>query len=87
MLTLQVLGTKFIKALNGPSPWTSVMATGGVEPNEESLKKWFQAGATCVGIGPQLFANKILGEGNFGLPEQLCADIITIAKQEKKEII
>ena len=80
----QVLGPEFIKALKGPSPWTSVMATGGVEPNEESLKKWFQAGATCVGIGSQLFTKEILGEGNFGLLEELCADIITIAKQEKK---
>ena len=55
-----VLGPEFVSAAKGPSPWTSIMPTGGVEPTEESLTKWFKAGVTCVGIGSQLFPKKVV---------------------------
>ena len=37
----QVGGPGFVKAVRGPFPWTSIMPTGGVEPTEDNLKKWF----------------------------------------------
>ena len=46
-----VYGPGFIKAIKGPCPWTDIMPTGGVSPTYESLKTWFDAGATCVGMG------------------------------------
>ncbi|WP_163397722.1 bifunctional 4-hydroxy-2-oxoglutarate aldolase/2-dehydro-3-deoxy-phosphogluconate aldolase [Flavobacterium fluviatile] len=60
-----IYGPEFIKGIKGPQPWTSVMPTGGVSPTEESLKKWFDAGATCVGIGSQLI--KADQEGKYDL--------------------
>lgn len=59
----QVGGAEFIKAVKGPCPWTSIMPTGGVQPNDENLKKWFTAGAHCVGLGSQLFVKG--ADGNF----------------------
>ena len=50
------LGANYIKAIKAPMPDVSIMVTGGVEPTENSLREWFGAGATCVGIGSQLFA-------------------------------
>lgn len=50
-----VLGAKFVKGLLAPMPWTKIMVTGGVEPTEENLKMWIQAGASCVGMGSKLF--------------------------------
>lgn len=44
-----VLGTKLVKGLMAPMPWSRIMVTGGVEPTEENLKSWFGAGAFCVG--------------------------------------
>ena len=49
-----VYGPGFVKAIRGPQPWTSVMPTGGVSPTEESLRSWFEAGVTCVGMGSKL---------------------------------
>jgi len=46
-----VYGPGFIKSIKGPQPWTKIMPTGGVAPTEENLKGWFDAGATCVGMG------------------------------------
>ncbi|MEH6406152.1 MAG: bifunctional 4-hydroxy-2-oxoglutarate aldolase/2-dehydro-3-deoxy-phosphogluconate aldolase [Leeuwenhoekiella sp.] len=49
-----IYGPEFVKAIKGPQPWTSIMPTGGVDPSQESLKSWFEAGVTCVGLGSQL---------------------------------
>ncbi len=72
----QVGGPDFIKAIKGPMKHTSIMPTGGVEPTEENLKKWFQAGAYCVGIGSQLIVKK--EDGSF--------DLFTISALVKESI-
>jgi 2-dehydro-3-deoxyphosphogluconate aldolase/(4S)-4-hydroxy-2-oxoglutarate aldolase len=41
--------------------------TGGVEPEEESLRTWFSAGVTAVGIGSQLFQKNYLPKKIFKL--------------------
>jgi len=51
-------GPGFIKAIRGPQPWTNVMPTGGVSPDPDNLKKWFDAGAFCVGMGSKLMIKK-----------------------------
>jgi 2-dehydro-3-deoxyphosphogluconate aldolase / (4S)-4-hydroxy-2-oxoglutarate aldolase len=61
----QVLGSPFVKALKAPMPHTSVMATGGVELTQASLKEWFEAGVTCVGIGGKLVSKEMLDTKNF----------------------
>ncbi|MCU0443730.1 MAG: bifunctional 4-hydroxy-2-oxoglutarate aldolase/2-dehydro-3-deoxy-phosphogluconate aldolase [Microscillaceae bacterium] len=59
------LKPNFVKALQAPMPWTSVMVTGGVEPTYESLFGWFSAGASCVGLGSQLFKKELLEAKKF----------------------
>ncbi len=60
-----VYGPGFIKAIKGPQPWTNIMPTGGVAPNEENLRSWFDAGAICVGMGSQLIASSIIKHKDF----------------------
>ncbi|MDR0687182.1 MAG: bifunctional 4-hydroxy-2-oxoglutarate aldolase/2-dehydro-3-deoxy-phosphogluconate aldolase [Prevotellaceae bacterium] len=50
-----VLGPNFVKSLKAPMPWSMLMVTGGVKPEEANLKAWFDAGVTCVGMGGNLF--------------------------------
>lgn len=59
-------GPEFVKAVKGPCPWSSIMPTGGVEPTEESLKAWFKAGVTCVGMGSNLFPKKLIEARDWG---------------------
>lgn len=47
-------GPKFVKSILGPTPWTRIMPTGGVEATEESITTWFKAGVAAVGIGSDL---------------------------------
>ena len=56
----EVGGPAFIKNVKGPCPWVSIMPTGGVEPTEASLKAWFDAGATCVGMGSNMITKDML---------------------------
>lgn len=59
-----MLGASFVKALKGPQPWTNVMPTGGVTPDEESLRSWFDAGVTCVGMGSKLITKEMIKSGD-----------------------
>jgi 2-dehydro-3-deoxyphosphogluconate aldolase / (4S)-4-hydroxy-2-oxoglutarate aldolase len=81
----EIYGPKLIKAIKGPCPWTSIMPTGGVSTEEENLKSWFEAGATCVGIGSQLISNEIILSGNYKALEQKVHDTLaTITKIREK---
>ncbi|MDP4187579.1 MAG: bifunctional 4-hydroxy-2-oxoglutarate aldolase/2-dehydro-3-deoxy-phosphogluconate aldolase, partial [Bacteroidota bacterium] len=68
----QVGGPKFVAAVKGPMPWTSIMPTGGVEPTEENLKAWFDAGVVCVGMGSKLITKDLIAKGEF---EKLAVDV------------
>jgi 2-dehydro-3-deoxyphosphogluconate aldolase / (4S)-4-hydroxy-2-oxoglutarate aldolase len=78
-----IYGPEFIKGIKGPQPWTSIMPTGGVSPTAENLKKWFDAGVTCVGIGSQLI--KADANGNFDLTKikNLTQECIAIIQSYK----
>jgi 2-dehydro-3-deoxyphosphogluconate aldolase/(4S)-4-hydroxy-2-oxoglutarate aldolase len=58
-------GPGFVKAVQGPCPWTRIMPTGGVEPTEENLRAWFEAGAACVGIGSKLIRKDLVSAGDW----------------------
>lgn len=58
-------GPGFVKAVLGPSPRSRLMPTGGVEPTEESLSAWFDAGVACVGIGSKLLPGDVIRQGDW----------------------
>lgn len=49
-----VLGPDFVRAVRGPQPWTNMVVTGGVLPEEDNIKRWFDAGVSAVGLGSGL---------------------------------
>lgn len=77
----QVGGPKFIAAVKGPMPWSNMMPTGGVEPSEENLKSWFQAGVYCVGIGSNLITNESVKSGNFEKLEKDSRNLLDLLKK------
>lgn len=79
----QILGADFVKALKGPMPHTSIMATGGIKPTEACLKEWFEAGVTCVGMGGQLFSKKGMKTADFAELTSVIQAALAIAKQYK----
>ncbi|MFK7900972.1 MAG: bifunctional 4-hydroxy-2-oxoglutarate aldolase/2-dehydro-3-deoxy-phosphogluconate aldolase [Cyclobacteriaceae bacterium] len=77
----QVGGPGFVKAVKGPMPWSSIMPTGGVEPTEESLKVWFDAGVHCVGLGSKLFPNDVIAKGDYKWIENKVKQVITMVNK------
>ena len=61
----QVGGPAFVKAIKAPCPWSDIMPSGGVTPEYDNLKAWFDAGVTCVGLGSQLMKKEYIETGNF----------------------
>lgn len=76
-----IYGPKFVKGIKGPQPWTSIMPTGGVNPSEENLMGWFEAGVTCVGMGSQLISKAILANRDFAGLEQKVKESLAIIKK------
>ncbi len=61
----EVGGPSFVKSVLAPSPWTSLMPSGGVSPTEENLNAWFSAGTACVGMGSRLIPEALVVNGDF----------------------
>ena len=79
----EVGGPSFVKNVKAPMPWSMIMATGAVEPTEESLTAWFKAGVTVVGMGSKLFPKKAIEAGDWAAISELCRkalDIIAAAR-------
>ena len=77
----EVGGPGFVKAVRGPCPWVSIMPTGGVEATEASLKAWFDAGVSCVGMGSNLITKELLKAGDYqGIAANIRATLELIRK-------
>lgn len=76
-----VLGPKFVKGLKAPMPWSMIMVTGGVSPDEDNLTAWIKAGATCVGMGSKLFPKDVVAAGDWQKVSDKCSEALAyIAK-------
>jgi len=80
-----VLGAGFVKSIKAPMPWTNLMITGGVKPEEANLKTWFDAGATCVGMGSNLFPAEVIASKDWSKITHMCKDALAIAKSVRKK--
>lgn len=69
-----VLGPAFVKGVKAPMPWTQILVTGGVKPETENLKAWFKAGASCVGMGSNLFPRDVVKAGDWATITKLCSE-------------
>ncbi len=79
-------GPDFVKGVMGPMPWTRIMPTGGVEPTEESLRKWFGAGIVACGIGSNLITKKLLDAKDYKGIEENVRNVIGMVKKIKAEL-
>ena len=54
------------------------MPTGGVSPQKENLEGWFNAGATCVGMGSKLITKEIVENKDYKLLEETVKETIKL---------
>ena len=74
-------GPEFVSNIRGPMPWTKLMPTGGVEPTEESLAKWFKAGIVACGIGSKMITKDLLAAKDYAGIEKKVAETLALANK------
>jgi 2-dehydro-3-deoxyphosphogluconate aldolase/(4S)-4-hydroxy-2-oxoglutarate aldolase len=80
-----VLGPNFVKGLKAPMPWSLLMVTGGVKPEEANLRAWFEAGVTCVGMGSNLFPREAIQTGNWERISDICREALSIINRVRPQ--
>jgi 2-dehydro-3-deoxyphosphogluconate aldolase/(4S)-4-hydroxy-2-oxoglutarate aldolase len=60
-----ILRPSYIPSIRPLFPKLKFLVTGGVGTSNENLSEWFNAGASCVGIGSKLITDKLLEDGNY----------------------
>ena len=81
----QVGGPAFVKAIAGPMPWTRIMPTGGVSPDEENLRAWFAVGVACVGMGSKLITKELVAAADFAAIRDKTAETLALIRELKTQ--
>ena len=79
-----VLGTKFVKGMLAPMPWSKLMVTGGVEPKRENLTSWINAGVFCVGMGSKLFPKDRIAANDWSYITDKCKEALLYIAEARK---
>ena len=79
-------GPEFVRSVMAPMPWTRIMPTGGVEPTEDSLRKWFGAGIVACGVGSNLITKDLLQAKDYAGIEAKVRDAIALTQRIKREL-
>jgi len=79
-------GPEFVRSVMAPMPWTRIMPTGGVEPTEDSLRKWFGAGIVACGVGSNLVTRELLKAKDYAGIEAKVRDAIALTQRIKREL-
>jgi len=62
------------------------MPTGGGDPSEDSLRKWFSAGIVACGIGSNLITKKLLEAKDYQGIEENFRKTIALVNRIKSEL-
>jgi 2-dehydro-3-deoxyphosphogluconate aldolase/(4S)-4-hydroxy-2-oxoglutarate aldolase len=61
------------------------MPTGGVDATEESIKAWFGAGVSCVGMGSKLIRKDLVAAGNWAEITTKVRQVLDWIKEAREE--
>lgn len=81
-----VYGPNMVKGLMAPMPWSKIMVTGGVAPEEENLKSWFKAGVFCVGMGSKLFPSDKVKAGDWQYVTDKCKEALCYIEAARESL-
>jgi len=78
-------GPEFVKSILGPTPWTRIMPTGGVETTKESVTAWIKAGTAALGIGSNLITKERVAQAKWDDLTQATAQVLAWIQEAKKK--
>jgi 2-dehydro-3-deoxyphosphogluconate aldolase/(4S)-4-hydroxy-2-oxoglutarate aldolase len=80
-------GPNFVKSILGPTPWTRIMPTGGVETTKEGINAWFKAGVAAVGVGSNLIKKEWLQAGEYGRIAEETAQVLAWIREARGQAL
>ena len=80
-----ILGTEFFSSIKDVFPSLVFMTTGGVETTHASIKSWFSAGASAVGLGSKLISKKRIEEQDYPVIESETRKALEIIQTIRKQ--
>ncbi|MCK6579513.1 MAG: bifunctional 4-hydroxy-2-oxoglutarate aldolase/2-dehydro-3-deoxy-phosphogluconate aldolase [Anaerolineae bacterium] len=78
-------GPGFVKDALAPRPWTRLMPTGGVTPEEDNLRAWFDAGVAAVGMGSRLLRSDWIAAGNYEAISHLTQATLNVIRRVRSK--
>lgn len=70
-----LLGPEFLSGIREIFPKLKFMPTGGVDTTEESVKAWFRAGVSAVGMGSKLISKPLMESKSY---DQITAQTVMV---------
>ena len=78
-------GSGYVKMILGPMPWTRIIPTGGIDPGEESITEWFNAGVAAVGIGSKLLRKDLITKNDYEQISRNISQLLSLIKKLKNK--
>ena len=79
-----ILGPSFIQSVREIFPDISFMPTGGVEPDEDNLKEWFNAGVSAVGMGSRMITKKMMEQKQYRKIAAAAKETLKVIREVRK---
>ena len=76
-----VLGPGFVEAIKTLFTGVDFLVTGGVEPTEQNIGAWFNAGVSGVGLGSKLITKDVLANKNYKQLEIQTTQLVQLIKK------
>lgn len=76
-----VLGPGFVEAIKTLFAGVDFLVTGGVEPTEQNIGAWFNAGVSGVGLGSKLITKDVLANKNYTQLEIQTKELVQLIKK------
>lgn len=73
-----ILGPEYIKAVREIFPELQFVPTGGIDTDENKLRKWFNAGVIGVGMGGSLIKKGFIENENYEELTRLTTDLLQL---------
>ncbi|WP_163397405.1 bifunctional 4-hydroxy-2-oxoglutarate aldolase/2-dehydro-3-deoxy-phosphogluconate aldolase [Flavobacterium fluviatile] len=74
----------FLSSIKEIFPDLIFMPTGGVDTSKESIKAWFDAGVSAVGLGSKLISKKLMESADYQTIENQTKNVLNIVQNIKK---
>jgi 2-dehydro-3-deoxyphosphogluconate aldolase/(4S)-4-hydroxy-2-oxoglutarate aldolase len=77
-------GPNYLRSVKAVFPDLPAVPTGGIRPEPEHLRQWFDAGAAAVGIGSAMLSATAMAEGGAGAAQRAVESAVAAVAEARR---